>query len=260
MQKILLTIIKSFRKIDRNKLQLIKGLVIGFAIPIICLWAWFEMQDVITRFLFITQPKSKTFAHVYNFKAGTSTVEYNDQPGSGNMAEADIDYYSFNYYFKLPNGRKIISEGTARRDEIDELLLVEEGEEIIHNRPNNILMKVEYITSKPNLSRLPLTQFDEWDLSISEFIRKRIIIGFLSFLFSIYISRLIVEGYIKKYKNAKNIDFFIKETYLSESIDSLTSLDEIYSNYRTYCHKNKYKEFSYGVFKDQISMKGIPIT
>jgi hypothetical protein len=198
--------VDSFFYYKKEKLSLIKSIMIGVAIPTIPIFIWLVSSfSPINDYLLITN-STTTNGTITKAEEFIDVAENND----GRTSE-HYYYYVFDYSFNLPNGIKIESSGQEYGTLPDYL-------SDLSNNPYQV--EVEYLSDNPKVNRIK--GLDSNDTTILQWIRHKVVFGATIILFLCYWGFTIIKGGFKKYNGGKKLTF--KE--LCEGLDELFPDDD----------------------------------
>jgi hypothetical protein len=168
----------------KNEYILIKKIAAGIFIPSFVLWFWLSSTyNPFPELLLIIKGKI-TKGMITSIEQNIEEVSYNDDRSSG----LRINYY-YEFHFFLENGLKITSFGSEEGEIPDSLSKV-------NIQPYQV--NVEYLVSNPCINRV--TNMNESNNTIFEWIKKRFILGFFPFLISIYLGVSLIKNGFNNYK------------------------------------------------------------
>lgn len=172
--------------ISKSRLELIGDIIIGISIPLVVALIWlFSKAGPINDYLLITK-STTTNGHITKVELDFEEVETNDG------RSVDIAYfYSFEYNFKLPNGRVIKGYGTEFRDLGNNLL----------DKEVPFSVKIQYLAEDPQVSRVKGMASN--DTTVLQWFRHRMIVQSIIFLFVCYLGYTGIRSGFRAYSNRK---------------------------------------------------------
>jgi hypothetical protein len=179
--------IDTFFYSNKVKISFYKSVAVGISIPIAAFLIWLvSTSSPINDFLLITK-STTTKGYITTAKEETDVVEEND----GRTSHL-VYYYDYDYNFSLQSGKVIETFGSEPGQLPDYLTNLEEPYQV----------EVEYLASNPKISRVK--GMNSNDTSILQWIRHRMVIQTVVFLFFCYWGYTIIRNGIKKYKLEKD--------------------------------------------------------
>lgn len=165
------------------KLPLILNILLGLSIPFIAMLIWLTSYgNPIDKFNLIAS-KSVVTGYITSIEADSDVVETND----GRTAEIR-EYYGYEYYFTLPNGKRIIANGSNYGAIPDYLA----ESEVFPYR-----VTVRYVPNNPSLSRVE--ELTESDDSFWNWFRHDVAFGLIVVAICVYLGIIIIKRGWGKY-------------------------------------------------------------
>jgi hypothetical protein len=174
----------TFKTERRIKFDYIKSIISGLIIPIGYLLLWyFYFPNTLDEFLLLTQNTKMALGQITKAEEIEDYVETNND----RKIERTLDF-DFEYTFKLPDGKSVLSFGSEVGSLPDELINVK-------NTPFPV--EVEYLTANPETNRVKANWTGE--KSLFKWFRHKFIIGFLIFLFCCWLGFRVIKDGNKNY-------------------------------------------------------------
>lgn len=177
-------IVDKFSPKNKIKINLIKSIIIGLAIPIVAVWLWYNSSNnnPTNEYLLITQSKT-TEGFITNAGEREEEVEPDNGPSG-------IKYsFSYDYTFRLPNGKIIsaygVEDGSRLPDDMHDLAI----------KPYKV--EVQYLPDNPEVNRVK--DFLWHNSTVYEWFRFNILLGVIILIVCSYFGYLIIKAGIKKY-------------------------------------------------------------
>lgn len=178
--------VDTFFYYNRIKLKFAKSILIGFTIPIAAFLIWMvSSSSPVNDFNLITK-SSIAKGQITSTQQETDVVETND----GRTSE-QIYFYDYDYSFVLPNGKIITARGSEPGEIPEHLMDLDEP----------FPVQVEYLADNPNVSRIK--GMDSNDTTILQWIRHRMVIQTIVFLFFCYWGFTFIRTGLKEYKSER---------------------------------------------------------
>jgi len=178
-------IIAKFSTKNKIKINLLKSIIIGLAIPVVAVWLWYgsSSNNPINEYLLITKSET-TEGFITNAEQHEEEVEANDGRTSG------IKYsFSYDYTFTLPDGKIINSYGVEDGSRLPDNM------QDIATKPYKV--EIQYLPNNPEVSRVK--DFLWHNSTVYEWIRFNILLGLIILIVCICIGYAIIKAGIKKY-------------------------------------------------------------
>lgn len=166
------------------KLNLVKSIIIGLAIPIVAVWLWYNSNNnnPINEYLLITQSKT-TKGFITNAEEYEEEVDQDSGPSG-------IKYsFSYDYNFRLANGKVIYAHGSEDGSHLPDDM------QDVSSKPYEV--QVQYLPNNPDVSRVK--NFLWHNETVYEWFRFNILLGLIILIVCLYIGYLIIKPGIKKY-------------------------------------------------------------
>lgn len=177
----------SFFYYNQTKIRFFKSIAIGISIPIIAFLVYlFSSSSPINDFWLITK-STTAIGYITKAEAGTDVVETNDGRSS-----KEVYFYNYDYSFTLPSGTIVNAYG-SEAGELPENLV---------NLENPYQVEVEYLADNPKVARVK--GMDSNDTTVLQWIRRRMFIQTIIFLFLCYWGYAIIRDGLKEYSTARN--------------------------------------------------------
>ena len=175
----------TFKTERRIKVDYIRSIITGLAIPIGCLLLWyFFYPSTLNEFLLLTHNTKVAPGQVTKAEEIEDYVETNND----RKIERTLDF-NFEYTFKLPDGKLVTSFGSEVGALPDELANVKD-------KPFPV--EVEYLRDNPETNRVKAAWTGE--KSLFQWFRHKFIIGFLIFLFCCWWGFKVLKDGKKNYR------------------------------------------------------------